>query len=86
MTMNPLNPCVKPCSTGTHNETVKKLTSFSAIINGILMESLLRISIPVAMLSGLQSDRNSITFAVTTVIHKSRNLIGTVGSSEFRPK
>ena len=29
---------------------------------------------------------NSIVFAVTIVIHKSRNLIGTLGSSEFGPK
>ena len=29
---------------------------------------------------------NSITFAVKLVIHKSFNLIGTLGSSEFGPK
>ena len=30
MTMSHLYTCGKPCSTGTHNETVKKLTLFSA--------------------------------------------------------
>ena len=28
MTMSPLHPCSKPCSTGTHNETVKNLTLY----------------------------------------------------------
>ena len=46
MTMSPLYPCGKPCSTGTHNETVKKLALFSAIIIGIVMESRAGISIP----------------------------------------
>ena len=45
MTMSPFYPCGKPRSTGTHNETVKKLALFSAVINGIVMESQLRISI-----------------------------------------
>ena len=35
MMMSPLYPWGKPCSTGTHNETVKNLTLFSAIINGL---------------------------------------------------
>ena len=30
MTMSPLYPWGKPCSTGTHTETVKKLALFSA--------------------------------------------------------
>ena len=30
MTMSPLYPCGKPCSSRTHNETVEKLTLFSA--------------------------------------------------------
>ena len=46
MTMSPLYPCGKPCSRGTHHETVKKLALFSSIINGITKESRLRISIP----------------------------------------
>ena len=36
--MNPLYPCSKPCSTRTHNDTGKKLTLYSTIINGITME------------------------------------------------
>ena len=35
MAIGPLYPCSKPFSTGPHNETVKKLTLFSAIINRI---------------------------------------------------
>ena len=35
------------------------------------------------MLSVLQKNRK---FAVTIVMHKSRNLIGTLGGSEFGPK
>ena len=46
MTMSPLYPCGKPCSRGTHNETVKNLALFSSIINGIMKESRLPISIP----------------------------------------
>ena len=57
MTMSPLYPCGKPCSTGTHIETVKKLALFSAIINGSIMESRLRILHPVEMLSVIQSHR-----------------------------
>ena len=37
-----VSPCGRPCSTGTQNETVKRLTPFSAIINGIMMESWLQ--------------------------------------------
>ena len=57
MTMSSLYPCGKPCSTWTHNEKVKKVTLFSAIINGIMMESRLRISNPVGMLLVLQSNQ-----------------------------
>ena len=46
MTISSLYPCSKLCSRGTHNETVKTLALFSSIINGIMMESRLRISIP----------------------------------------
>ena len=34
----------------------------------------------------LAQQGNSITFAVTIVIHKSHNLVGTLGRSEFGPK
>ena len=37
--MSPLNPYSKLCLTGTQNETVRKLTLFSAFINRIMMES-----------------------------------------------
>ena len=53
MTTSPLYPCGERCSTGTHNKTVKELILFSAIINGMMMESRLRISNPVGMLSVL---------------------------------
>ena len=86
MTMSSSYSRDKPCSTGTHSETVKKLTLFCAIINVIMMESRLLIPNPVKMLSVLQSNQNAITFIVAIVIHKSRNLIGTLGSSEFGPK
>ena len=46
MTMSPLYPCGTPYSRGTHNEKVKNLALFTSIINGIVMESRLRISIP----------------------------------------
>ena len=55
VTMSPLYPCGTPCSTGTHNGTVKILTLLSVIINGMMMESWLRISNPMGMLSVLQS-------------------------------
>ena len=87
MMISPLYPFGKPCSTGTHNETVKKLTLFFAFINRILMESRLRISNPVGMLSVLQSNRKFYHInTVTIVIHKSRSLIGTQGMAEFGPK
>ena len=46
LTMISLDPCGIPYSTGTPNNTVKKLTLFSAIINRIMMESPSRISNP----------------------------------------
>ena len=42
MTMSPLKLIPvggKPCSRGTHNETVKRLPLFFAVINGIVIES-----------------------------------------------
>ena len=77
MTIRLLYPCGKPCSRETHNGTVKRLTVFSAFIKGIMMESRLRISI--------SWEYFQFTFAVTIVVHKSHNLIGTLGSSEFGP-
>ena len=35
MTMSPLYPCGQICSTGTRNETVKRLILFSALMKGI---------------------------------------------------
>ena len=57
MTMSPLYPCDKPCSTETHDETVKKLAVFSAIITASNLS-------PVGVFSILQSNRNSITFTL----------------------
>ena len=34
-----VDPGGKPCSRGTHNETVKRLPLFFAVINGIVIES-----------------------------------------------
>ena len=91
-------PYGKPCSRGTHNETMKnffhceKTALFSSIINGI------RISVrpgiraasnlnPVGLFSILQSSRKFYhIYTVTIVIHKSRNLIGTVGIAKVGPK
>ena len=46
MTMSPLYPRDKPYSRGTRNETAKNWALFSSVINGIMIESRLRISIP----------------------------------------
>ena len=62
MTMSPLYPCGKPCSRGTHHETVKNLALLSSIINGIRKESRLRISIPWECVQFLNRIENSITF------------------------
>ena len=90
--MSPLYPCGKPCSTGTHNETMKKLTLFlSAFICRIMMESRplnieSRPRISSECCPFFNRIESSITFAVAIVIHKSCNLIGTLGRSEFGPK
>ena len=85
--MSPLFPCGKPCSRGTHNETVKNSALFSAIINGIMIENCLKSHNPVGVFSILQSNRNFLhIYTITIVIHKSRNLIGTVGIAKFGPK
>ena len=75
--MSPLYPCDKPCSRGTHNETTKNLVLFSSIINGILIDSRLRISIPWEFFRFL----NRIE-----ILSHSRNLISTVGIAKFWPK
>ena len=62
MTMRPLYPCGKPCSRGTHNETVKNLALFSSIINGITKELRLRISIPWECFLFFNRIENFITF------------------------
>ena len=88
MMMSPLYLCGKPCSTGTHNDTVKQLTLFSAVVNGIMIESRLRISVPWEWecFQFFNRTENSITLVVTIVIHESRNLIGTLRIAEFGPK
>ena len=48
VTMSPLYPCGKPCSIGTHNEIVKKLTLFFVFIHRIMIESELRMSSPMS--------------------------------------
>ena len=62
MTMSPLYPCGKPCSRGTHNETVKYWAQFSSIVNGIMMESRLRISVLWKCFQFFNRIENSITF------------------------
>ena len=84
MTMSLLYPCGKPCSTGTHNETVKRLILFSAVINGIMIETFFMIES--RLLWDSIESKKSFTYAVTIVICKSRNLISSLGSAEFGPK
>ena len=62
MTISRLYPCGKPCSRGTHNETVKNIAQFSSIINGIMMESRLRVSIPWECFKFFNRNENFITF------------------------
>ena len=83
MTMSPLYPCGRPCSRGTHNETVINLALFSSIINGIMMESRLRISIPWGSFKFFNRIEIYNVYTVIIVIHKSRNLIGTLGIAKF---
>ena len=87
MTMSPLYPCGKPCSRGTHNETVKILALFSSIINGNYDRILASNLSPVGVFSILQSNQKLYhIYTVTIVIHKSRNLIGTEEIAQFGPK
>ena len=84
--MNPLYPCGKPCWTGTQYNTVKKLTLFFAFIKEIMMNHDFESRIPWECYQFFNQIENSITFAITIVIHKSASLIGTLWSSEFGPK
>ena len=68
MTMSPLYPCGKPCSRGTRNETVKNLALISSIINRIMMESQLRITIPWECFQFFNRIENSITL-LTQFLH-----------------
>ena len=86
MAMNLLYSRGKSCSTGAHNETMKKVSLFSGFINRILIESQPPMSNLILMLSVLQANRKFIIFTVTTVIYKFHNLIGILESSEFEPK
>ena len=83
VTMGIFYPCGIPRSTETHNVTAKKLTLFSAIIIGIMIESRLRISIPWECFQFFHRIENSITFAVIIVIHKSRKLLPCAGKRWF---
>ena len=87
--MSPLYPRGKPCSRGTHNETEKNLDLGPIFFNhqcdcdGITASNLN----PVEVFSTLQSNRKFYhIYIVKIVIHKSRNLIGTVGIVKFGPK
>ena len=89
ITMSHLYLCGKPCSTWTHNEIVRNLTKSSAFINLTMMESRSVISkhdLEYECYQFFNQIKNSITSAVTMVIHISLCLIGTLGSSEFGPK
>ena len=86
MTMGPLYPCGQPCSRGTHNETAKNLALFSSIINGIMMKSRLRISIPWSVFNSSIESKILSHLHCNKVIHKARNLIGTVGIAKFGPE
>ena len=78
--MSLLFPCGKPCSRGIRNETVENLALFSSIINGIMMESRLRISIPFEYFQFFNRiEKFYHIYTVTIVIHKSRNLVVTLG-------
>ena len=86
MTMSSLYPYGKPSSRGTHNETAKNLALLSSIINGIMMESRLRISLLWGVFHSSIEPKLYHIYTVKIVFHKSRNLIGTVGIAKFGPK
>ena len=84
MTMSPLYSCGKPCSKGTHTETMKNLALLSSVINDGITASNLN---SMGVFSILQSNRKLYhIYTGTIVMHKSRNLIGTVGIAKFGPK
>ena len=88
MTMNPLYPCGKPCSGGTHNETVKNLALLTSIVNEWNYDGITALNHnPVGVFSVLYSNRKFYhIYTVTIVIHKSRNLVGTVRIAKVGPK
>ena len=86
MTMSPLYPSDKPCSTGTHDKTVKKVgpifCNHQWNYDGITAPN----RNPVGVFSILQSNRKFYhIYTITIVIHKSRNL-GTQGITAFGTK
>ena len=77
MRMSPLYPCGKPCATGTHSESVKKLALFSAFSIRMMMESRPRISNrgfesrnSSECYQAFNQIESSIIVAVTIVIHR----------------
>ena len=62
MTISSLYACGESCSRGTHDETAKNLALFSSIINGIMKESRIRISIPWECYQFFNRIEHSITF------------------------
>ena len=87
MTMKPLCPWSKPCSTGTHNETVKKLALFSIFCNHQWNYHGITTSNPMGVFSILQWSQDFYhIYTITTVIQKYHNLIGTLGISKVGPK
>ena len=66
MTMGPLYPRGKPCSRGTHNETVRKQDLFSSIINydGTTASNLNLMGV----FSILQSNRNIYRIYIVTIV------------------
>ena len=83
---SPLYPCDKPSSTGTHNQTAKKLTLSAAFRSRVMMESRPLTSHPSEYYMLFNRIESPIIFNVTIAIHKSRNLIGTLGNLQFGPK
>ena len=76
MTASPSFPCRKVCSTGT-------IMNHQWNYDGITASNLN----PEGMFSILQSNRHFYhIYTVTIAIHKSRNLIGTLGIAKFGPK
>ena len=86
MTMSPLYPWGKPCSRWTHNNSEKLDSIFFNHrwnYDGIMASNFN----PLREFSILQSNEKFYhIYAITIVIHKSRNLIYTVGIAKFGPK